>query len=154
MHSFKDSAGREWKLKLDFASAEEIEDSCKIDLTVQADLEKLLGHRRTFLEAVSILVREQVVAHGVTAETLKASFDAEVWQSAADALEEEIVFFTRNGQLNRRMIPALRKRRDAMAAALTERIETGQLDQRIAAATDSASGATGSPASSESTIPS
>lgn len=152
MHAFTDAAGREWKIKLDFATAEAIEDACKIDMTVQADLLKLLNDRRTFLAAVAILIRDQLAAAGLAVEDLKAAFDAEVWQRAADALEEEIVFFTRNGRMNRELIPALRKRQEEMTLSMIRRIESGRMDATILAAA-SASGPTVSPESSASIPP-
>lgn len=129
MHSFKDSKGREWRLRITFASAQELLDECGVDIGDDVSLQKL-NHWRTRGEAIVVLIREQLAEANVSPAEAHADFDAETWERATKALELEIAFFTR-GQNGRKAMTSLQARRATMIDVLAKRIENGKADGAI-----------------------
>lgn len=146
MHTFKDSDGKEWQLRITFGAAKAIKEKCGIDIGIDKDLQRLFGERELFLNVIELLLTEQLVKANVSDEYLLNAFDGETWQAASDALLAEICFFSPNRQVAGKIMPAIRNRQLAMADELAKRIESGEMDGSIEKLAQSSS-ATDSPES-------
>ena len=132
MKTFKDSAGREWSLRITFATIRDVRDQFNLDLGREADVKRAFDDWETFLKIVNLLLAQQIDAAKLTARDLEDALDAEAWERAANALADEIVFFSPSRAASAQVMEAVRERRAAVetinAADLAEKIRTGQMD--------------------------
>lgn len=104
MTSFKDSAGREWRLKITIQALRDVRAQLGFDLhSVLAgiisgeptdDARKLFGDPIQFFDVLYVLCREQAKERVLDDVAFGQSFDAETWEAAQDAMLGALVFFS------------------------------------------------------------
>jgi hypothetical protein len=150
--SFKDKAGREWKIEVDYPAVEKVIADTGFDITNLADpneASKLTGLK--MLAVIVSLCCDQFAARKMSVDDFRKSINGDSMESAAAALEEELINFSPS-----RLHPTLKlmsqKGRELQAAATKKAhamIEAIKPDQVLTGSPTP----TDSPASSESTHP-
>lgn len=149
MHSFKDTAGRQWHLSLDVAAKIAIRERTGVDLfklraKAFAALADFLDDDEQFLAAVWVLIEDQAGKHAVSRDQFNRALTGKEIELANDAFAEELADFFSGprGEALRKMIRAgdlLNQQADAELAELTpERIVATILSPAGAPQTSSA----------------
>lgn len=96
--TFTDAAGRRWSLVLTYGLAQRIHKSLGLDLANAHNgeaLTALAGNDRLLVELLFALIEEQATSAGVTPEQFADGLNGDVFEAAAEALQEMIRLFTR-----------------------------------------------------------
>ena len=116
INKFTDAAQREWTLKLTVGSLRQIREHLAIDLTDVLEPESVLLDTLSrdvvkVFDIISILISDQMISKGVTAESMGDAVTGDVIAEASAALIEAILDFFPSGktQLIRRSL-ALKER--------------------------------------------
>jgi hypothetical protein len=99
--SFKDSAGREWKLTIDVVEIRRVREACNVHLGKLMELVDLGNDLEKFADVLWVLVEEQagaVKTGAVQREQFLRSLVGDVLPAAHDALAEAYLFFCPTSQ--------------------------------------------------------
>lgn len=123
MHSFKDSAGREWFLKGDYLTYDRVRAATGVKLydITSENRESLtqIADPMTLGGVLWTMVEPQATERGVTVEDFYGAFDGTVAHDAHDALVSEMIFFCHPSQ--RKLLElTYRKVREAEAKAVAK----------------------------------
>lgn len=141
MSKFEDKLGREWRLELDMASADQVEQDVGVDLLKWVADPAGAADNRTVFKIVGSLVADQIVGRDLTLREFAAGFDGPALERAGEALMESLLFFSQPQRVARAMLPKMRREVETIYDRMVKAIE----------AQDSSSSAGPSPASADST---
>jgi len=138
LNTFTDAAGRTWTLSLNLGTALKVRDALDVDLLQpeQGDPPLLtrLGTDELLLgQVICCLLADQLEAHKVTEEDVRAGFDGQTLLAAQMAFYEELVgFFRSRGRTDRARAVETQSRVITEAVkAIEARIEALDVDQAI-----------------------
>ena len=138
MKTFTDAAGRTWTLSLNLGTALKVRDTLDVDLLQpeQGDPPLLtrLGTDELLLgQVICCLLADQLEAHKVTEDDVRAGFDGQTLLAAQTAFYEELVgFFRSRGRTDRARAVETQSRVITEAVkAIEARIEALDVDQAI-----------------------
>ena len=145
MHSFKDTEGREWHVKITLGIARDLKDQTEIDLLDGKALLTAAADPYVMGQVLWVVCQKQATSRNLSPEDFAAAFDGDVVTEATDALvEASIDFFPKARR------PAIQKafeKMKAMEQAGMERVlvelDDPELESRILGQFGSTSG--GSP---------
>ncbi len=129
MATFKDTMGREWKLRLNVGLLGEVKREAAIDLGLVAQdlswVEMLFGKFEKLIQVLWVLCADQAAAIPITPEEFPYGFDGEVLELAGSALTEAIADFYPRSKIARALkekLPAIMAETDNRAIAELERL--------------------------------
>jgi hypothetical protein len=94
VRSFKDNAGREWRLSLNVSAARRVRDELSFDLLDVAESVKRLASDPILLcDVIFVLCRDQAAERGVVDEDFGRAMAGDAIEAATDALIAEYVDF-------------------------------------------------------------
>jgi len=138
LKTFTDAAGRTWTLSLNLGTALKVRDALDVDLLQpeQGDPPLLtrLGTDELLLgQVICCLLADQLEAHKVTEDDVRAGFDGQTLLAAQTAFYEELVgFFRSRGRTDRARAVETQSRVITEAVkAIEARIEALDVDQAI-----------------------
>lgn len=118
MHTFCDAEGRAWSLKITVAALERVQAAADVDLAGLLDAEKkfaplaeLLSQPVRLARVLWALCEPEAKARGVTPEQFGEALYGDALEAAANALVDELVFFTPNPSVRRQLAEVIRKSR-------------------------------------------
>lgn len=125
MQSYADSLGRTWFVDLNYESAERVKAACRVDFFDVVDEKKaaalwaVLQWPKSLIEILWTLNESRAAERGVDRKSFDAGHSGDVWDSAAEAIDEAITaFFPR--RLRQLLTASTEARKAAEAEALTE----------------------------------
>lgn len=171
MASFKDSAGREWFIRIHTTAVETVKEKTGLNVLdlFSGELQKQLAQdEMLFFRLIWSLIESQATAAGVSKEQFSEAMLGDEFDRAADAMNESLVDFRRDPEARANLREALRLSKEAQAKAhaiTAKRIKGVNIDEwaeeavrlaesdakeRLRAAKSSSISAINSPESSES----
>jgi len=138
MKTFTDNAGRTWTVQVNVDAIRRVRDLAKVDLLEVVEgklIERLVGDPVLLCDVLYCLCKEQADAQGLADVDFGRGMGGDAIDHAATALLEELVDFFPQGR-RRVLSKALAKLRHLQTAALTAveaRLDSPELDQRLAA---------------------
>ena len=97
MSAFADSAAREWTLRLDYAKARRLRETCGLDFVdfdgLMAAFAKIDSSRDLFVQVLAELLIVQIETRNVTVEQFWEGLGGDSFEAARVALEECVVNF-------------------------------------------------------------
>lgn len=142
MKSFRDTAGREWTIEINYTSLARVKDATGVDLTDICDPESD-GHRklaedvRVMFRSLCALLQPQLESRDVSPEALGEAIDEEAAEGAWLAITEGVVDFFRGPKraLFRRALAksteVVNRRRTEGEAKLEALFASGEMDRMI-----------------------
>lgn len=117
---FKDSSGRDWKLKLNYGLILDVKDQTDLDLDAllsnpKVFAEIILANPKKLIELLWVICEEQAKAYDVTPRDFGRMFDRETLDTSTNALIESIVdFYQRSsaGKVIRNKLPEILRKMD------------------------------------------
>ena len=136
MKTFKDNAGRDWTVAINIDAIKRVKGLLEVDLLEAVEgklLERLVGDPVLLCDVVYCLCKPEADAKAVSDEDFGRSMAGDAIDRATTALLEELVDFFPSRR-RRLLAKALEKLRTLESMALTaaqEKLESGELEERM-----------------------
>jgi len=153
MHSFTDTQGRIWSVAIHVDAIRRVRALLEINLLDAVDgrlLERLVTDPILLCDILFALVKPEADARNVSDEDFGRALGGDVLDHATTALLEELVDFFPSGRRTvlRKALEKLKKLETLALEATTKRLESDELEQKLAAAFASTGSSGSSPESS------
>lgn len=153
MKTFTDTTGRTWTVAINVDAIRRVRALLEINLLDAVDgrlLERLVTDPILLCDILFALVKPEAEAQNVSDEDFGRALGGDVLDQATTALLEELVDFFPSGRrmVLRKALEKLKKLETLALEATTKRLESDELEQKLAAAFASSGSSGNSPGSS------
>jgi hypothetical protein len=151
MKTFRDTAGRDWAITVNYSAKERVLEYAKVDLFDLKVFENLGNDPTKIIDVLYAVCKPDLDTKGLTKAQFVDAIAGDVIAEASDALTSEIIDFF--PQRRREMLTKIRataeKVQDKALAMIDEKINSGELQRKLEQSLNDAFGVT--PESSVST---
>ena len=136
MRTFKDTAGREWLVKIDVATVKRVRDVLDLDLLKIDGADSVfakLADPVTLVDVLYVVCLPQATEASVSDESFGGAMGGDVLDAASSALIEDLIDFFPSARrpILRRAWEKIQEIEGKAIAAVTERLNSPELDKAI-----------------------